>query len=188
MADATANAPAKKKGGAVKMVLLLVVGAGLAGGGFFGGKFFAESSMSPADEVLRLIEENSAVAGDTMGEDGPQKVSKELPEEPVFVTQYYEFPDPLTTNLKGSSRFLQLGVGLSTQYDEAVLNNVQMHEMALRSDILAVLSTYTETDVEGTDGRDRLAEELLKVVNRRLEKLEGFGGIESVFFPTFVMQ
>lgn len=187
MADATANAPAKKKGGAVKMVLLLVTGAGLAAGGFFGGKYFAESSMSPADEVLRLIEETNMQTAD-MGEDGPMKVSKEMPDEPVFVTQYFEFPEPLTTNLKGSSRFLQLGIGLSTQYDEAVLNNVQNHEMALRSDILAVLSSYTEADVEGTDGRDRLAEELLKVVNRRLEKLEGFGGIESVFFPTFVMQ
>ncbi|MCG7492818.1 flagellar basal body-associated protein FliL [Thalassobius sp. Cn5-15] len=187
MADATANAPAKKKGGAVKMILLMVVGAGLAGGGFFGGKYFAESSMSPADEVLRLIEETGP-ATEEMGEEGPMKVSKELPEEPMFVTQYFEFPDPLTTNLKGSSRFLQLGIGLSTQYDEAVLNNVQTHEMALRSDILAVLSTYTEADVEGTDGRDRLSEELLTVVNRRLETLEGFGGIESVFFPTFVMQ
>jgi flagellar FliL protein len=187
MADATANAPAKKKGGAMKSILLLVVGAGLAGGGFFGGKFFAESSMSPADEVLRLIEETSMEAAD-MGADGPMRVSKEMPDEEIFVTQYFEFPEPLTTNLKGSSRFLQLGIGLSTQYDETVLNNVQTHEMALRSDILAVLSTYTETDVEGTEGRDRLAEELLKIVNRRLEKLEGFGGIESVFFPTSVMQ
>lgn len=187
MADATANAPAKKKGGAVKMIMLLVAGAALGGGGFFGGKYFAESSMSPADEVLRLIEETNVQTAD-MGEDGPQKVSKEMPEEPVFVTQYFEFPEPLTTNLKGSSRFLQLGIGLSTQYDESVLTNVQTHEMALRSDILAVLSTYTETDVEGTDGRDRLASELLRVVNNRLEKLEGFGGIESVFFPTFVMQ
>ena len=35
MADATVDAPEKKKGGAIKMLILLVVGAGLAAGGFF---------------------------------------------------------------------------------------------------------------------------------------------------------
>ena len=188
MADATANAPVKKKGGgALKVLLLLILGAGLAAGGFFAGKYVTESTMSPADEVLRLSEETSSEHVES-GDQGPQRVPKSMPSETVFVTQYYEFPDPLTTNLKNSSRFLQLGIGLSTQYDEAVLSNVQNHEMALRSDILAVLSTFTEEDVEGTAGRDRLAGELREAVNRRLEQLEGFGGIESVFFPVFVMQ
>ena len=144
--------------------------------------------MSPADEVLRLIEESSGEGNMDDAADGPKKVPRDLPEAPVFVTQYYEFPSPLTTNLKGSSRFLQLGVGLSTQYDGTVLTNVETHQMAIRSDILAVLSTFSEADVEGTEGRDALAVALRDAVNRRLEVLEGFGGIHSVFFPVFVMQ
>lgn len=187
MADATANARVRKKGGVMKILLLLILGAGLAVGGFFAGKIFTETTMSPADEVLRLIEETSSDTVD-MSDMGPQKVPRMRPLDAAFQTQYYEFPDPLTTNLKGSTRFLQLGIGLSTQYDESVLGNVQTHEMALRSDILAVLSTFTEEDVEGTEGRERLAGELRVAVNRRLEQLEGFGGIESVFFPIFVMQ
>ncbi|MFY0682417.1 MAG: flagellar basal body-associated FliL family protein [Thalassovita sp.] len=188
MADATANAPAKKKGGFLKTLLLLILGVGLGAGGFFGGQYYAKTTMSPADEVLRLIEETAVDPAMEMGDEGPQRMPRELPDAPIFVTQYYEFPEPLTTNLKNSTRFLQLGIGLSTQYDESVLTNVQTHEMALRSDILAVLSTFSELDVEGTSGRDRLAAELRDAVNNRLQLLEGFGGIESVFFPIFVMQ
>ncbi|KGM88140.1 Flagellar basal body-associated protein [Roseovarius mucosus DSM 17069] len=111
-----------------------------------------------------------------------------MPEAPVFETRYHEFPDPLTTNLKSSRRFLQIGVGVSTQYDESVIANVETHAMALRSDMLAVISGFAEEDVEGTAGREALAEALKTAINTRLEALEGFGGIEGVFFPSFVLQ
>ena len=104
------------------------------------------------------------------------------------MTSYYEFPEPLTTNLKDSRRYLQLGIGLSTQYDQKVIDNVQTHALALQSDILAVISGFTEADVEGVAGREALAKAIEDAVNARLEKLEGFGGIQSVFFPSFVMQ
>lgn len=188
MANATVDGSVKKKGGGMlKNLFLLILGGGLAAGGFFAGQYVTQSTMSPADEVLRLIEETGP-DGTHMNEDEPQRIPRELPDAPLFETQYYEFPDPLTTNLKGSTRFLQLGIGLATQYDQAVLGNVQTHEMALRSDMLAVLSTFTEADVEGTEGRDALSAALRDAINARLEQLEGFGGIESVFFPVFVMQ
>lgn len=38
------------------------------------------------------------------------------------------------------------------------------------------------------DGRDKLAAAMKDAVNKRLEELEGFGGIENVFFPSFVLQ
>ncbi len=171
----------------MKALFLFILGCGLAAGGFFAGQYVTRTTMSPADEVLRLIEETGP-DGTYAREEEPQRVPRELPDAPLFVTQYYEFPDPLTTNLKGSTRFLQLGIGLATQYDQAVLGNVQTHEMALRSDMLAVLSTFTEEDVEGTEGREALSVALRDAINHRLEQLEGFGGIESVFFPVFVMQ
>jgi flagellar FliL protein len=60
--------------------------------------------------------------------------------------------------------------------------------MALRSDMLAVISGFTEAEVEGAEGRARLAAALRDAINARLEALEGFGGVEDVFFPSFVMQ
>ncbi|MBA4349622.1 MAG: flagellar basal body protein FliL, partial [Rhodobacter sp.] len=37
-------------------------------------------------------------------------------------------------------------------------------------------------------GRKRLADALKDAVNERLKTLEGFGGVEDVFFPSFMMQ
>jgi flagellar FliL protein len=54
--------------------------------------------------------------------------------------------------------------------------------------MLAVISGFTESDVAGLEGREALADALRDAINRRLEELEGFGGVEDVFFATFVMQ
>jgi len=60
--------------------------------------------------------------------------------------------------------------------------------LALQSDILAAMSSFSEEDVTGQIGRDALAVALKDTMNARLEDLEGFGGIEGVYFPSFVMQ
>lgn len=191
MADAALpNLDARPKGGFLKKMLVWLLMALILGGGGFGAGFYLSGgALSPSQEVLRLIELETAAseaAGDAEG--GPKRIPKEMPEAPVFETRYHEFPDPLTTNLKGSRRFLQIGVGVSTQYDESVIANVETHAMALRSDMLAVISGFAEEDVEGTAGREALAEALKTAINTRLEALEGFGGIEGVFFPSFVLQ
>ncbi|SPF80086.1 flagellar basal body-associated FliL family protein [Pseudoprimorskyibacter insulae] len=192
MADKTdIDEPQKKKGGLIKKILMFIFGIALLGGGFYGGIFYSGQQMSPSEEVLKLIEQDKADAdaeAEAAAEAEPSKVAKDIPETPMFTTSYYEFPDPLTTNLAGSTRFIQLGVGLSTQYDESIITNVETHAMAIRSDMLAVISGFSEAEVTGKEGRDRLSEALKNAVNDRLVSLEGFGGIEDVFFPSFVMQ
>lgn len=198
MSDANADAP-KKKGGLVKIILMVVGALVILGGGFGAGIFYAGQQISPSEEVLRLVERTSTdgsggegggdgAEGGGEGEGGPQRKMKDIPETPVFETNYYEFPEPLTTNLRGSRRFLQVGIGMSTQYDQQVITNVENHAMALRSDMLAVISGFSEEDVAGKDGRALLSLTLKDAVNERLEQLEGFGGIEDVFFPSFVLQ
>lgn len=189
MADAALpNLDARPKGGFLKKILVwLLMALMLGGGGFGAGMYLSGGRLSPSQEVLRLIEMETADAL-TGAEADHKRIPREKPETSMFETRYHEFPDPLTTNLKGSRRFLQIGVGVSTQYDASVITNVETHAMALRSDMLAVISSFAEEDVEGTAGRDRLAEALKNAINTRLEALEGFGGIEGVFFPTFVLQ
>jgi flagellar FliL protein len=194
MTEQTTNPPRRSLiGRLVRGTLLLVAGGGLGAGGFAAGMYYAGDGLSPAEEVLRLIDQgaldgDSQTAGTT--EDGglPQRVPRPAPEAPSFLTSYFEFPDPLTTNLAQSRRFLQLTVGIATQYDETVIANIETHSMALRSDMLAVISGFTEEGVAGAEGRLALATALRETLNTRLEALEGFGGIEDVFFPSFVMQ
>ena len=110
------------------------------------------------------------------------------PKVEKFITTYYEFPGNFTTNLKGSRKFLQAGIGVSTQYDAVVIENVENHQLELRSGILAVMSEFSEEDIQGKTGRDNLAKAITKELNKKLEKLEGFGGIEKVHFTSFMLQ
>ena len=60
--------------------------------------------------------------------EGESKVDKETPEVETFVTTYFEFPGTFTTNLMNSRKFLQVGLGVSTQYDDEVMVNVEAHQ------------------------------------------------------------
>ena len=169
-------------------VLLLGLGVGA-------GAFLFMPTQTPVEQVEELIEKKLKQAGQLPSADGldeenlePQKVSKETPVNETFVTSYYTFADNFTTNLNKSKQFLQVSVGVSTQYDETVIENVEKHQMALRSEVLGVIGTYSVDDIDGKIGRDNLANSIKDAINVKLEDLEGFGGVEGVHFTSFVLQ
>ncbi len=184
----------KRKGGFMGLIKTLFFAVVLLGAGFGGGWFYFANPLTPAQDMLKLIDpEAAAPAGGEAAAHGaegeaPHKVPKPVPAEELFQTSYFTFPDPITANLRDSKRFLQVQIGVSTQYDETVMKNVETHKLALQSDMLTVLSTFSEDDIVGTEGRAHLADALKEAINARLEKAEGFGGIEDVFFPSFVLQ
>ena len=116
------------------------------------------------------------------------EIPKITPEEELFATTYYEFPGNFTTNLRGSRKFLQAGIGVSTQYDEDVISNVEDHQLSLRSVILSIISDFTVEDIAGSEGKNKLADVLLKGMNKKLDELKEFPGIEGVYFTSFVVQ
>jgi flagellar protein FliL len=195
MADKETDEP-KKKGGLVKIIGLvfgglLLIGVGL-GAGFF---MFGGQGLTPSAEIEQIIERKLKESGQLPEEDTevaedaePALQKKETPSVDTFVTSYFEFDGNFTSNLRDSRKFLQLGVGISTQYDETVVENVELHQLALRSEILGTVSDFTEEDISGKEGRDRLAAKMVEAINAKLEILEGFGGIDSVHFTSFVLQ
>ena len=169
-------------------IVLIGIGLGV-------GAFLFMPTQTPVEQVEELIEKKLQQAGQLPSSEGeeeaaaePEKVYKDTPSTDTFVTSYYTFPDNFTTNLKGSKAFLQVSVGVSTQYDETVIENVEMHQLALRSEVLGVVSEFTVEQVEGKTGRDELADGIKDAINTRLEVLEGFGGVEGVYFTAFVLQ
>jgi len=169
-------------------IVLLGIGVGA-------GAFLFMPTQTPVEQVEELIEKKLKQAGQLPSADGideesidPQKVSKETPVNETFVTSYYTFADNFTTNLNKSKQFLQISVGVSTQYDETVIENVEKHQMALRSEVLGVIGTYSVDDIDGKIGRDNLANSIKDAINVKLEDLEGFGGVEGVHFTSFVLQ
>jgi flagellar FliL protein len=189
--------PKKKKSGVGKILIFAVVGLVMMGAGLGVGYFmFGTATNSPEQIAAQIIEKNKGPIPEVVEEeteetaDGapPEKVSKDSLKSEVFETLYYELPGSLTTNLKDSRRFLQIGVGLSTQYDEAILENVESNLPAIRAAILATLSDYGEEDVVGREARTALSDDLKATINATLEELEGFGGVEGVLLTSFVMQ
>ena len=193
MADDENNEP-KKKSGILKILGfafggLFLVGAGL-GAGFF---MFGSTQPDPSEEIEQIIERKMVEAeekkeADEEAEEGETKVAKETPEIDTFMTTYFEFPGTFTTNLMNSRRFLQVGLGVSTQYDDTVMENVEAHQLALRSEILNAISEFSESDIAGKNGREQLAKALTDAINNKLLALEDFGGVTEVHYTSFVLQ
>ena len=181
----------KSKGGLLRIILFIVGGSVLIAVGLgVGFLIFGNSQPNPSEEIEAIIErkmEEAEAAKASEDNASKKKVSKDTPEQENFVTIYYEFPGTFTTNLRGSRKMLQVGIGVSTQYDDTVMMNVESHELALRSTILGVLSEFGEEDIQGTNGKAALASALKEGINNKLILLENFGGIEEVLFTSFVL-
>ncbi len=198
----------------IKLILMIVGGITLLGAGIGLGIFMGGGEdTDPSAEISQIIEkkenpdksdegaegneEEESASNDCSEEEkdeegncpsGPKKMPKITPEQEIFTTTYYEFPGNFTSNLKGSKKFLQISVGVSTQYDEQVMANVESHQLALRSEILTTMSEFTSEDIAGRDGKNNLADAIKNSINDTLMKVEGFGGIENVHFTSFVIQ
>ena len=101
---------------------------------------------------------------------------------------YFTFDDEFTSNLRGSNHFVQLGLAAATPYDGRVIGWMGRHELALRSEILLVLADTPEDDVVSPNGKRRLAARLVSAINGVLKAREGFGGVQSVQYRTFIVQ
>lgn len=202
MADEDTEVEGKKKSPIVKIIvivlLVLILLAGtIVGTLFFAGAFDAKDEKT-AEEQLTTLEEKAAAdkaaatpadpnAPPPLGSEDA-RVKKDSPELTRFVQTYKEIEREYLANLTGSRKVIQVQVALMTTYDDRVFKNVDKHEFALRSAAMDVLRQVTEAEIEKPTFRKDLAEKIRTEMNAVLEKFEDFGGIEEVYFTTFVIQ
>jgi flagellar FliL protein len=196
----------KKKLPIVKILIMTLVGLLLVGVGAGGTVAYFILTKPPEDNPLAIVIEKKA-GGDAHGDGAPAAGGKDagkdghgapaapagpagkaVPSKEQFATTYFEFPGNFTTNLRGSKRFVQVSLGLATQYDKKVIENVQKHEVAIRSEILALVAEQSEVEVVGVENRKRLQNGIRDVINRVLTERTDFGGIENVYITALVMQ
>lgn len=180
-----------KKGLMMKLMLglgLVAAGGGGAFGamqaGLFGGQH-EEEDNSP--KLIRKGEEDPYAppskekegegAGEVYGEGGSK-----------YRTVYFSFGEDFTSNLKNSDALVQVSIAASTQRDGRVLLWMKKHELAIRSAMLAVLADTPEEQIYSVGGKEQLQERLAAAINKVLKEREGFGGIDSVYFRTFIVQ
>ncbi len=207
MADAETGADApKKKKGKGKLLILLVVSLVVIGGGVGGGLYAAQAGIfgggaeAAAGNLPRLLpksEEKRAGAGGEGGEGGHgeggggESHGKATPKGEggdQYASTYYQLEKEFTSNLQESVHFIQVGIAVSTAYDERVIENLRTHEIAVRSAVLLALGETTEEEVFTAPGKVALQKRLTASINAVLKQKEGFGGIGNVYFTNFIVQ
>ncbi|HEY0624277.1 flagellar basal body-associated FliL family protein [Sphingomonas sp.] len=200
MSDEKEAAPAKKKGGAMKWILIgtgliALVGGGVGGGlyassaGLLGGK--AEESADA--DTPRLVPKSEEVRAKGEGKEGEGGAGKGMktPEGSggdKYASTYYQLEKEFTSNLRESVHFIQVGLAVSTPYDNRVIENLKTHEMAVRSAVLLSLGETSEDEVFTAEGKQKLQKRLTAAINAVLKEKEGFGGIGNVYFTNFIVQ
>jgi len=185
----------KKKG---KGLLVKALGGlallGVGGGGVFAAVqtgmigSHAEAKEDNNPKLIRKGEEDPYAPKAEGGEEGGggEAVYGEGGSE--YRTAYYTYEGDFTANLKGSDSLIQVSLAASTRRDGRVLMWQKEHELAMRSALLAVLADTTEDQASTIDGKARLQKRLTAAINKVLVDEEGFGGIDDVFFRSFIVQ
>lgn len=182
--------------GIVAVLLLLV--AAVLGTMFFTGAFKPKPELTAEQLLLQQEAAESAADGKGgAGKDGkkdgkkdgpPGKLTKKSPELTRFDFSYLQLEREFLTNLTGSRKVMSIQVAVMTRYDERVFDNVKKHEFALRSVMMDVMRQTVDADLSKPDFRKELAVRLRDAMNSLLEKYEDFGGIEDVYFTSFIVQ
>ena len=214
-AEAPAGAP-KKKGKLGKILvivggLVVLVGGGVGAGlyaassGLVGGGHAEKAEDKNTPRLVPKSEEKRAGEGGEggessgggehgggEGEEGAEKAAG-LPTPAgeggdKYASNYFTLEKEFTSNLKESVHFIQVGIAVSTPYDDRVIGNLKTHEIAVRSAVLMTLGNTEEDAVFTPDGKEQLQRRLVTAINGVLKQKEGFGGIGNVYFTNFVVQ
>jgi flagellar FliL protein len=192
-----APAPKKKKKGRKLFLflgLLVLAGGGTAGGLYAAGigPFAHPGEGGPIAAVGPHLVPKSEQKRAGLGEgDAPGSAAKHVPTGnggEKYASNYYAMDKEFTSNLQDSVHFVQVGLAISTPYDDTVIENLKTNEIAVRSAVLMTLSDTSEDAIFTTDGKKQLQLRLTKAINDTLKEKEGFGGVGNVYFTNFVVQ
>jgi len=199
MSDTAETTPPKKKkkGKLLLFVVLPVLLAGLGGGGFYAmqkGMFSVAGAAGEAEaHGPRLVpkdeEKRATLGGEGEHEGGGHPATRPKGEGgDKYASTYYPFEKEFTSNLADSVHFIQVGIAISTPYDDSVIESIKTHEIAIRSAILLTLGETSEEEVFTAEGKSHIQKRLVDAINAVLKQKEGFGGVGNVYFTNFIVQ
>ena len=194
------DAAPKKKGKLGKLIVMGVALLVLIGGGVGAGLYAAKSGMiggggdkaKPVVEGPKLVpkSEQKRAGGGEGGESAPTKGNAPPSGEggDKYASNYFAMDKDFTANLQNSPHFIQVGVAVSTPYDDTVIQNLKTNDIAVRSAVLMTLGDTSEEQVYTAEGKHQLQVRLVRAINGVLKQKEGFGGVSNVYFTNFVVQ
>jgi flagellar protein FliL len=191
MSDAAPAEP-KKKGGKKKLIIMVVGGLVLVGGGVAGGMFAAGMGLGGAHAAEKLDPEKPKLVARDGEKANPGDDYKEIgsfkPNPKVYKASYYTMDQPFTSNLRDTDGIAQVALGVSTFYDQKVLDNFKDNEMPIRSAVLGVLANQDAMVLDTPEGKAALQKNLQTAMNQVLVQKTGYGGVDDVYFTSFIIQ
>ncbi|MGP7796813.1 flagellar basal body-associated FliL family protein [Sphingomonas sp. CLY1604] len=207
MSDKPEDTAPKKKGGKMKIIvmalgLLVLVGGGVGAGvyaassGLVGGGHGAAAEdhgpkLVPKSEQKRPAAGGEGEGGHGGGGESSGSGGKHPPsggDGDRYASNYYTMDPQFTSNLQESVHVIQVGIAISTPYDDTVIENLKTNDIAVRSAVLLTLGDTPEEQVFTSAGKEQMQKRLAKAINAVLEQKEGFGGVSNVYFTNFVVQ
>ncbi|WP_210395731.1 flagellar basal body-associated FliL family protein [Motiliproteus sediminis] len=173
MAEEQEELESPAKGGSNKLVIILVVvivvllGAVAAGAAWY--------FLSSDDEAVAEQAEDST---------GKRKEAiyiklRTLGGKPSFIANFYE--------PTGRQRFMQVYAEALTR-DPSVQPDLEKHMPLVVHSLSTLFSNQSFTEMQTTEGKERLRQEATRKVQEILQQETGRPGIEAVYFTNFVMQ
>lgn len=192
MSDEASAKPAKK--GGLKKILIIAVGilvllgAGIGAGLYAAGAGIVGGHEGPKEDPNKpkLVPKGDDHGGEPVSTKG--NGTNDSFDRSKFKASYYPLTDTFTSNLRDSDGFMQAGIGVSTYYDERVLDAMKRNEMPVRSAILMTLANQDALAISTPEGKKQLQKELKDAINQVLVSREGFGGVDAVYFTSFIIQ
>ncbi|ARS27718.1 flagellar basal body-associated FliL family protein [Sphingomonas sp. KC8] len=193
MSDDNKQTPKKK--GKLKTILLIAVGGiALIGGGVGAGLYAAGAGLAgghkaePEDPTKPKLVPKEGASASGHAADKKERPIEDAIDPGKYKATYYDLAQNFTSNLRDSDGFMQVSVGVSTYYDQRVLDRVKEHEMAIRSAVLMTLADQDSFVISTPAGKKELQKSLKKAINDVLIQKEGFGGVDDVYFTNFIIQ
>ncbi len=164
-----------KKPSGIKMLLIGALGIILLGGGTVATLYFTG-----------VIGGKAVVAKPDGGESEEQQAQAGEPRKPQI---YHPLEPPFVVNFNDDSdvRFMQVTLQIATR-DPAVIDQVKEHAPAIRNNLVMLFSNQEPAVLNTREGKEMLRTQTLEEVRKVLEEQTGEGGVENVYFTSFVMQ
>jgi flagellar FliL protein len=192
MSDAADASAPKKKGGKKKVIVMVVGGLVLVGGGVAGGMFaagmgiggaHAGPKVDPNQPKLVVRSGQTATPADEF-----KAVGSFEPDPRIYKPSYYDMAQSFTSNLQDTDGIAQVALGVATFYDSRVLDDFKDNEMPIRSAVLETLASQDAFVLGTPEGKAQLQQKLKAAINKVMVEKTGYGGIDDVYFTSFIIQ
>ncbi|MDQ2695576.1 MAG: flagellar basal body-associated FliL family protein [Pseudomonadota bacterium] len=179
-AKVEASAESARKGSGrllliVGLVLLLLIGGG-AGAALY--------LMGGLDVLM-----NKAGGDAAMTASGDAAMTGAMPVAYKDPPQYLSLDPPFVVNFddQGLLRYVQISVSAMARRKE-VIDALASHMPQIRNDLIVLFGNQSYENLNSGEGKERLRQQTLEVIQEIMRKETGAPGVEAVYFTNFVMQ